>query len=187
MAAMSLLRTAASSLVSRVRPGLRGVPGGSALLRGVPPASAVPVRFEGHGKRLFEIKATTYYDSRFLKLLKYYLLLAIVPSAVAITLINFFIGPAELAEIPEGYVPKNYEYYEHPITRFIVRCVYKDFQDINEQEMHQIHVISDKRLLRQYENIARKSMRENGDGPWHYYETLDMNLIDNIPKSTPDE
>ncbi|KAM3932628.1 NADH dehydrogenase [ubiquinone] 1 beta subcomplex subunit 5, mitochondrial [Leptodactylus fuscus] len=187
MAGMSLLRSAAASLVSRLQPVQRGVLGRSALLRSAPPAAVVPVRFGSHGKRLFVITPSAYYDLRFLKLLKFYTLLTAVPAGIAIALINIFIGPAELVEIPEDYVPDPYEYYQHPITRFLARNVFHDYQQSYEQEMSLIHVENEKRILRLYENAARRSMRQNGDGPWYQYETLDKNLIDNAPKAEPDE
>ncbi|XP_040284205.1 NADH dehydrogenase [ubiquinone] 1 beta subcomplex subunit 5, mitochondrial [Bufo bufo] len=186
MAGMSLLRSAAASLVSRLQPVQRGVLGRRALLGSAPPPAAVPVRFESHGKKLFVVAPSTYYDKRFLKLLKFYTLLAAVPAGIAITLINIFIGPAELVEVPEGYVPDYWEYYQHPITRFLARNIYHDYQQSYEQEMALIHVENEKRLLRLYELAARRSMRQNGDGPWYQFETLDKNLIDNSPKTVPD-
>ncbi|XP_069831246.1 NADH dehydrogenase [ubiquinone] 1 beta subcomplex subunit 5, mitochondrial [Dendropsophus ebraccatus] len=187
MAAMSLLRSVAASLVSRLQPVPRGVLGRSSLLGRGPPAAVVPVRFESHGKRLFVIAPSTYYDKRFLNLLKFYTLLTAVPAGIAIVLINIFIGPAELVEIPEGYVPEPYEYQRHPITRFLTRHVFPDYQQSYEQEMCLIHGENEKRLLRLYEKAARRSMRQNGDGPWFQFETLDKTLIDNGPKAVPDE
>lgn len=42
----------------------------------------------------------------------FYFLLGAIPIGIAITLVNVFIGPATLQEIPEGYVPKEWEYYQ---------------------------------------------------------------------------
>ena len=41
-----------------------------------------------------------------------YFLLGAIPMGIVITLINVFIGPATLEEIPEGYVPKEWEYHQ---------------------------------------------------------------------------
>ncbi|XP_075058273.1 NADH dehydrogenase [ubiquinone] 1 beta subcomplex subunit 5, mitochondrial [Mixophyes fleayi] len=186
MAGMSLLRSAAA-LVSRLQPFQRGVLGRSGLVKSVPPAAAVPVRFSSHGPRLFVVRPSTYYDKRFLQLLKYYVLLSAVPTAVVITLINIFIGPAELAEeIPEGYIPEKWEYYPHPITRCLAKYVFDSYQKSYEKEMALLHIENEKRLLRLYEKEARRHMRQKGDGPWYHFETLDKNLIDNSPKSVPD-
>ncbi|XP_056421220.1 NADH dehydrogenase [ubiquinone] 1 beta subcomplex subunit 5, mitochondrial [Hyla sarda] len=187
MAAMSLLRSVTGSLVSRLQPVSRGVLGRSSLQGRGPPAAAVPVRFGSHGKKLFVMAPSTYYDNRFLHLLKFYTLLSAVPAGIAIALINIFIGPAELVETPEDYVPEPFEYYQHPITRFLSRHVFPDYQKSYEKEMCLIHVENEKRQLRLYETAARRSMRQNGDGPWFQFETLDKNLIDIAPKGVPDE
>ncbi|XP_063772388.1 NADH dehydrogenase [ubiquinone] 1 beta subcomplex subunit 5, mitochondrial [Pseudophryne corroboree] len=185
MAGMSLLRSAAAFL-SRLQPLQRGQVGKGALQKRVPPAITVPVRFDSHGPRLFVVRPSTYYDKRFLQLFKHYVLLAAVPAGVVIALINIFIGPAELAEIPEDYVPEHWEYYQHPVTRFIAKYTFDSYQKSYEKEMALIHIENEKILLRLYEKEARRHMRQRGDGPWYQFETLDKNLIDNSPRVNPD-
>nr|XP_007970217.2 NADH dehydrogenase [ubiquinone] 1 beta subcomplex subunit 5, mitochondrial isoform X5 [Chlorocebus sabaeus] len=114
MAGMSLLRrvsvTAVAALSGRSLGTRLGF--GGFLTRGFPKAVA-PVRHSGgHGKRLFVIKPTKFYDNRFLKLLRFYVALTGIPVVIVITLVNVFIGEAELAEIPEGYIPEHWEYYK---------------------------------------------------------------------------
>ncbi|XP_011835779.1 PREDICTED: NADH dehydrogenase [ubiquinone] 1 beta subcomplex subunit 5, mitochondrial isoform X5 [Mandrillus leucophaeus] len=114
MAGMSLLRrvsvTAVAALSGRSLGTRLGF--GGFLTRGFPKAVA-PVRHSGgHGKRLFVIKPSKFYDSRFLKLLRFYVALTGIPVVIIITLVNVFIGEAELAEIPEGYIPEHWEYYK---------------------------------------------------------------------------
>lgn len=42
----------------------------------------------------------------------FYFLLGLIPAGAIILYCNIFIGPATLKEIPEGYEPKPWEYYE---------------------------------------------------------------------------
>lgn len=40
-----------------------------------------------------------------------YVCVAAIPIGIIIFYANVFVGPATLSEIPEGYVPKHWEYY----------------------------------------------------------------------------
>lgn len=42
----------------------------------------------------------------------FYFLLGAIPVGTTIFLVNVFIGPATLEQIPEGYVPKEWEYHQ---------------------------------------------------------------------------
>lgn len=188
MAGMSLLRrvsvTAVAALSGRSLGTRLGF--GGFLTRGFPKAVA-PVRHSGgHGKRLFVIKPTKFYDNRFLKLLRFYVALTGIPVVIVITLVNVFIGEAELAEIPEGYIPEHWEYYKHPISRWIARNFYDSPEKIYERTMAVLQIEAEKTELRLKELEVRRLMRMRGDGPWYYYETIDKELIDHSPKATPD-
>uniref|UniRef100_A0A8C8TVE2 NADH dehydrogenase [ubiquinone] 1 beta subcomplex subunit 5, mitochondrial n=1 Tax=Peromyscus maniculatus bairdii TaxID=230844 RepID=A0A8C8TVE2_PERMB len=179
MAAMSLLQrasVAALTALSGRRAGTRlGV--GSFLTRSFPKTVA-PVRHSGdHGKKMFVIKASSYYEDRFLRLLRFYILLTGIPVAIGITLVNIFIGEAELAEIPEGYIPEHWEYYkvctalENSLAHLLMCpfphcCCFLCFR-LKEQEV-------------------RRLMRARGDGPWFQFPTPEKEFIDHSPKATPD-
>ena len=55
--------------------------------------------------------------------MNFYVLLGVIPATIVITYINLFIGPARLAEIPEGYVPEAHEYYAVSIMLFSVEWI----------------------------------------------------------------
>ncbi|XP_062832862.1 NADH dehydrogenase [ubiquinone] 1 beta subcomplex subunit 5, mitochondrial [Anolis carolinensis] len=184
MAAMSLLLRTAASFAARRSSPASSLWGRFPLL-GFKGAIA-PVRHGSGGKRMFIINTTKFYDTRFLNLLRFYVLLTGIPVAVIITLVNVFIGEAELAEIPEGYVPEHWEYYPHPITRWISRYLMDPPEKEYEKGMAVVFIEGEKAELRKKLKEARRLMRQRGDGPWFHYETTGTSLIDYSPKSTPD-
>ncbi|XP_067947896.1 NADH dehydrogenase [ubiquinone] 1 beta subcomplex subunit 5, mitochondrial-like [Watersipora subatra] len=86
------------------------------------------------GPRKIVITPTKFQWFRFKNDLHFYLMLTGLPLGAWIFYANFIQGEAELAEIPEGYEPKHWEYYKHPIRRWFARYIYEDPVKLYEME-----------------------------------------------------
>uniref|UniRef100_A0A8C4X0A0 NADH dehydrogenase [ubiquinone] 1 beta subcomplex subunit 5, mitochondrial n=1 Tax=Eptatretus burgeri TaxID=7764 RepID=A0A8C4X0A0_EPTBU len=144
------------------------------------------VRYSSDGKRLFFIRSTRFHDSRFLRLFRNYALLTGLPALAVITYVNVFIGEAELTEIAENYEPYNWEYYKHPITRWIVKYIVDPEEKHHEKALHLLSEEMDRMKFREQNLQVQTLMRTRGDGPWYSVSTADKSLVDTRPKATPD-
>lgn len=55
--------------------------------------------------------------NKFKDYLHFYVMLGAIPLSLITLYVNVFIGPATLSEIPEGYVPKHWEYFRVRIIK----------------------------------------------------------------------
>merc|ERR1719320_1206099 len=63
-------------------------------------------------------------------------MLGAIPTGLAILLTNMVAGNTELRAIPEGYTPKEWEYYPSPIQRFFVKHFKIGYQELYEVSLH---------------------------------------------------
>jgi NADH dehydrogenase (ubiquinone) 1 beta subcomplex subunit 5 len=65
---------------------------------------------------------------KFKDYLHFYIMLGAIPLGALIIASNLMVGQAVLKPIPEGYEPEEYEYYKSPITRWMVKNLYRGYQ-----------------------------------------------------------
>jgi NADH dehydrogenase (ubiquinone) 1 beta subcomplex subunit 5 len=124
----------------------------------------------GGDHRTMPLTASRWQWHKFKDMVHYYIMLGAIPLSLVVLYANIFIGPAQLSEIPEDYVPKHWEYYrviifckwnlteisllmiffflQHPIQRFFARYVYTNPQQEYEKYMHILYEEEEKRQLR---------------------------------------
>lgn len=93
--------------------------------------NVISKRWSGHNT--MEITPSNITWKRFKDTFHFYTLISIVPVIVITTIINIRANP-ELTEIPEGYEPRHWEYYRHPIARWMAKNLYQPME--LEHELH---------------------------------------------------
>lgn len=76
-----------------------------------------------HGEAHLEIKSCNWNLLKTLDLYHLYICLGLLIYGPIVLYANIFIGPATLAEIPEGYKPKHWEYYKVYIDMYSYLCL----------------------------------------------------------------
>ncbi|XP_050521889.1 NADH dehydrogenase [ubiquinone] 1 beta subcomplex subunit 5, mitochondrial [Daktulosphaira vitifoliae] len=135
----------------------------------------VPVRNMG-GHHMMIIKETKWQWTKFKDLIHFYVLVGVIPLTIVIAYTNIFIGPAQLAPIPEGYRPKHWEYHRHPITRWFARYIYPSPQQQYEKYLHTLYEEDEKFKIRMLTKEIEKKMKERSDYKSFYYRPISANL-----------
>ncbi|XP_053646163.1 NADH dehydrogenase [ubiquinone] 1 beta subcomplex subunit 5, mitochondrial isoform X1 [Cherax quadricarinatus] len=126
----------------------------------------------GHGPRKMVITPSRWQWHKFKDMLHFYFMLGVIPLGTLVFLVNIFIGPAKLSPIPEGYIPKNWEYYPHPISRFLARYLYTSHQQDYEKYLHFMYEEKEKQQMRLLEKKIRTLMAERGDSQAMFYRPI---------------
>ncbi|OON19509.1 hypothetical protein X801_04621, partial [Opisthorchis viverrini] len=99
----------------------------------------------------------------------FYTMLGLVPCLVLVFLVNVFVGPAELTDIPEGYEPRYWEYHKHPISRFMAKYMSPHPQKVYESFLGQLEDIREQKELIFEDRWLRSSDRAHGDYRGWYF------------------
>uniref|UniRef100_UPI0021444B88 NADH dehydrogenase [ubiquinone] 1 beta subcomplex subunit 5, mitochondrial n=1 Tax=Vespula vulgaris TaxID=7454 RepID=UPI0021444B88 len=115
------------------------------------------------------IKNTRWQWSKCKDLVHFYVMLGVIPLSILTFCVNVFVGPATLEPIPEGYTPKPWEYYKHPITRFLVRYVYTPHQQDYEKYLNAVYLEQELRKTRQLQRRIEELIEQRNDYKYFYY------------------
>ncbi|XP_071536727.1 NADH dehydrogenase [ubiquinone] 1 beta subcomplex subunit 5, mitochondrial [Panulirus ornatus] len=133
---------------------------------------AIIQREMGGGPRKMIITPSRWQWHKFKDLLHFYIMLGVIPLGIMTFAINIFIGPAQLAPIPEDYVPKPWEYYAHPISRFLAKYLYTSHQQDYEKYLHFMYEENEIKQMKLIEKKVHKVMAERGDSQAYYYRPI---------------
>uniref|UniRef100_A0A1B6MCI3 NADH dehydrogenase [ubiquinone] 1 beta subcomplex subunit 5, mitochondrial n=1 Tax=Graphocephala atropunctata TaxID=36148 RepID=A0A1B6MCI3_9HEMI len=125
----------------------------------------------GHDNAM-NIEVSRWQWHKFKDLVHYYFMVGAIPLSLICMYVNIFIGPAKLAEIPEGYTPKHWEYHRHPITRFIAQYLQAGYQQDYEKYMHYMFEEDEKAKMRRVAKEIKNKMAERHDYQAYYYRPV---------------
>jgi len=108
------------------------------------------------GKASIKVKPSTFEWHRFKNDIHFYMMCGAIPTFSLISFCNIFIGPSELADIPDGYEPKAWEYEAHPISRWFAKYVYQEKEKTHEISLDVLHREREKR----YWNLLKKKVQQ---------------------------
>ncbi|XP_068207264.1 NADH dehydrogenase [ubiquinone] 1 beta subcomplex subunit 5, mitochondrial [Palaemon carinicauda] len=126
----------------------------------------------GHGPRKMFITPSRWQWHKFKDMFHFYVMLGVIPLGALVLAVNILIGPAQLTPIPEDYTPKHWEYYPHPITRFLARYVITSHQQDYEKYLHFMFEENEKKQMRLLEKKVEAVMAERGDSQSYYYRPV---------------
>lgn len=94
--------------------------------------------------------------------LHFWTVIAGVPLVVLTMIINTRANP-ELSEIPEGYQPRHWEYYKHPVARFLARYFFTPVELDHEVELAYYERMSETEIIKSVHRQVRKTMQFYND------------------------
>ncbi|VDN96469.1 unnamed protein product [Rodentolepis nana] len=126
-------------------------------------------RNSSHGQKTMVVRSSIFMNEKYYDDLHFFIMLGLVPCVLGAFIINIVVGQAELVETPEDYEPRYWEYYKHPITRFIVRNFMWSPQQIYENHLAYIKRHMDSQEILKEEKWFQQSELKNLDyRGWQY-------------------
>lgn len=128
-----------------------------------------PVR---HGsKRVVNVFPTAHRGYKFKKYFMTYFLIGAIPAAAIIFYSSSIVGEAELYDYdPEQYQPEFYEFFAHPITRFLAKYVMEDPRVSYYKDVYAIEFESQHRRMVQLVSSVKEIEKHMGFKGWQRWE-----------------
>lgn len=99
----------------------------------------------------------------------FYALLGLIPVGIMTTILSIRDNP-ELSEVPDGYEPRHWEYFKHPLTRFAARYLIVSDEKDEEMIMGCLEYNSEKELLKKLAYRVEKVMSFYNDHRSKFFE-----------------
>lgn len=112
-------------------------------------------RWSGHNT--MEITPSNFAWKKIKDVVHFYVLLSLTPIVVISTIINIRANP-ELTEIPEGYEPRHWEYYRHPISRWLAKNFFVPMELEYEMTLNMFDDVSKTEIIRSITREADQMM-----------------------------
>lgn len=125
-----------------------------------PRLDVVPKRWSGHNA--MEITPSNFDVMYGKNALHFWTIIGAVPLAIITFIINTRANP-ELSEIPEGYEPRHWEYYKHPVARFLAKHFYTPVELDHEVQMSYHEQLAESLILLDVHRQIQKTMRFYND------------------------
>ncbi|CAF1054105.1 unnamed protein product [Rotaria sordida] len=129
-------------------------------------------------ERRMRMMISEFHERKFFDLFHYYFLIGLVPTFCIVFYANVFVGQAKLAEVPEDYEPRHWEYYKHPLRRFMARYVIQPFDERYEISLHAIYTQVMRDQLKALERKVRRLEQARGDHKGWYYRPIPDHLAE---------
>jgi len=122
----------------------------------------------GHGRKMV-VKQSDFERRRAFDELHFQFVITTLPFVLLVLYNNIFVGQATLTEIPEGYEPKHWEYYKHPITRGWAKLMDHPEPMVHEMKMSKLYQLSLWQEKQQWEWKVEELMKDRQDYKAWYF------------------
>lgn len=128
-----------------------------------------PIRWSGHNA--MNIRPSNFSYKYLKDSVHFWTLVTLVPIFVFTAIVSVRSNP-ELTEIPEDYEPRHWEYFKHPLTRFMAKHLFMPMETEFECKMAQREMESETDVMRRIEKAVDKTIRFYNDHRTRYFSPV---------------